>query len=112
MQFPILISILLLFSHLLHIGAGGFTERRDGVDGGDTLRQEGVGGELGELSAPQIGGEDALAGHPVLIHTLEHLDGSLAAHGFLAADQHLPAAHSQATQLEKVHTHDCGLKLH
>ncbi len=75
--------------HLLHVGARGLAQRRDGVDGGDALRQEGVGRQLGELRGPEVGGEDALGGHPVLVHGLERRDGLLARGRLGAADQHL-----------------------
>ena len=48
------------------------------------VRQEGVGGELGELAAPQVGAQDALLCHPAAIHARQGLDRG----GVLAADQH------------------------
>ena len=55
---------------LLDIGASCLTECGDGVDGGDTLCQESVGRQLGELCTPQVGGQDALFRDPVLIDGL------------------------------------------
>ena len=51
--------------HLGDVGARGLAERGDGVDGGDALRQEGVGGELGQLGGPQVGGDDAVRRNPL-----------------------------------------------
>jgi hypothetical protein len=76
-------------AHLLHVGASGLAQRADGVDGADALGQERVGGQLGQLGGPEVGGEDALDRHPVLVHRLEHLDGPLARGGLRAADEHL-----------------------
>ena len=47
---------------------GRLAERGDRVDGGDALRQHGVGGQLGQLRGPQVGAQDAVLGHPVLVH--------------------------------------------
>ena len=47
----------------------GLAKRGDGVDRGDALRQHGVGRQLGQLRGPQVGAQDALAGHPVGVHT-------------------------------------------
>jgi hypothetical protein len=49
----------------IDIGAGGFAEGGDRVDGGDALGEEGVGDEFGEFGGPEVGGDDALAGDPV-----------------------------------------------
>jgi len=46
--------------------------------------EEGVGGELGELAAPEVGAQDALGRHPVAVDRGQGLDGA----GILAADQH------------------------
>ena len=44
--------------------------------------EEGVGGELGELAAPEVGAQDALGRHPVAVDGGQGLDGT----GILAAD--------------------------
>ena len=49
-------------AHFHHIGAGGLAESGDGVDRGDALGEEGVGSELGELTAPEVGAQNALGG--------------------------------------------------
>jgi len=74
--------------HLGDVGAGGLAERGDGVHGGDALRQERVGGELGQLGGPQVGGDDAVAGHPLRVHVPELGDGGAALGGLAAADEH------------------------
>jgi hypothetical protein len=75
-------------SHLSHIRAGGLAEGGDGVHRGDPLCQERVGSELGELSRPQVGGEDPVLGNPVSVHILESLDGLPALRGLPATDEH------------------------
>ena len=74
--------------YLVDVGAGGFAERGHGVDGGDSLRQERVGGQLGELRGPQVGCDDVILRDPVRVHGLECGDGSLALGGHAAADEH------------------------
>lgn len=74
---------------LLHVGAGGLAERGDGVDGGDALRQHRVGRQLCQLSAPQVGAQDALLGHPVCVHRRERRHRRAARLRLLPADQHL-----------------------
>ena len=74
--------------HLGDVGLGLFAEGGDGVDGGDALGQEGVGRQLGQLAGPQVGGDDALAGHPLGIDVDDGLDGLLARGGLPPADQH------------------------
>ena len=46
--------------------------------------REGVGGELGELAAPEFGAQDALGWHPVAVDGGQDLDGA----GIFAAHQH------------------------
>ncbi len=48
------------------------------------MGEEGIGGELGELAAPEVGAQDALGRHPLGVDDGEGLDGT----GILAADQH------------------------
>jgi len=60
--------------YLLHIGSGGFTEGCDRIDRADALGQEGIGGELGELRAPEVGAQDPLLGHPMAVHTGQGLN--------------------------------------
>jgi len=50
--------------HLRDIRLGFLAQGRDGVDGGDTLGQEGVGHQFGQLAAPDIGGDDPIPGNP------------------------------------------------
>ena len=45
-------------SHLAHICPTGFAEGGNGVDRADALGQEGIGRELGELTAPEVGAQD------------------------------------------------------
>ena len=84
-----MIPLLLIQLHLLNISTSRLTERRDRVDGGDPLSQESICSELGQLCAPQIGGQDPLLGHPVLIDLPQHPDCSLATGCFLASNQYL-----------------------
>ena len=76
-------------AYLLNISSCGLAESRDRVDGGDTLCQEGVGGELGQLCAPKVGGQDPFLRNPVLVHALEHSHCSLATGSLLASDEDL-----------------------
>ena len=46
--------------------------------------EEGVGGELGELTAPEVGAQAALGRHPLAVDRGQGLDGT----GIFAADQH------------------------
>ena len=46
--------------HPAHDSAGGFAEGTDACDPADGLGQEGVGSELAELTAPEVGTKDAL----------------------------------------------------
>ena len=69
------------------VGAGGLAEGGEGVDGGDALGEHGVGGELGHLAGPDVGGEDAAAGDPGGVDVDEGLDGGLAAAVLRAADE-------------------------
>ena len=75
--------------HLLDVGAGGLAERGDGVDGADALREHGVGGELGELRGPEVGEQDALAGHPVRVDVRQRRRRLAPALRVLATDQNL-----------------------
>ena len=67
------------FGYFAHVRIRGFAKRRDGVDGRDALREEGVGRQLGELGRPQVGGEHLLVGHPLAVNVGEALDGREAA---------------------------------
>lgn len=44
--------------------------------------KEGIGGEFGELAAPEVGAQDALGRHPAAVDRGQGLDGT----GILAAD--------------------------
>eukprot|EP00756_Hemistasia_phaeocysticola_P016216 Hpha_TRINITY_DN15462_c0_g9::TRINITY_DN15462_c0_g9_i1::g.175677::m.175677 len=74
--------------NLVNVGSGGLTHGGDGVDGGDTLGEEGVGDEFGKFGAPQVRGEDPLLWHPVLVHRREQLHRRLALLVDVASDQH------------------------
>lgn len=43
-------------SDLVNVGAGRLADSGERVDGGDALREHGVGGELGELGGPEADG--------------------------------------------------------
>ncbi|GJN23258.1 hypothetical protein PR202_gb10892 [Eleusine coracana subsp. coracana] len=75
-------------SHFRYIGTSGLAEGGDGVHRGDPLRQERIGSELGELSRPQVGGEDPVLRNPVGIHILKSLNGLPALRGLPATDEH------------------------
>mmetsp|Transcript_142105 Transcript_142105/g.441898 ORF Transcript_142105/g.441898 Transcript_142105/m.441898 type:complete len:385 (-) Transcript_142105:296-1450(-) len=66
------------------VGARALAEPGDGVNAAYTLRQHGVGHELGELRAPEVRGEDLLAGDPMRVDVHEDADGLLG----LPADKH------------------------
>ena len=42
------------------VGAGGLADGGEGVDGGNSLGEHGVGREFGELGGPETDGEDAI----------------------------------------------------
>jgi len=42
------------------VGAGGLADGREGVDGGDSLGEHGVGSEFGEFGGPEADGEDTI----------------------------------------------------
>nr|CAB3482653.1 unnamed protein product [Digitaria exilis] len=62
---------------------------------GDPLRQECIRGKLGELSGPQVGGEDPVLRNPVGIHVLQSLNS-------LPALGSLPATDENSIRLEQV----------
>lgn len=72
---------------LFDVGSRGFAEAGDGIDGGDALGEEGVGGELGELGAPDVGGEDALAWDPGGVHLDDLFHGGFSGVRFGSADE-------------------------
>lgn len=49
--------------HFVHISSRLFAQSADGVDRRDTLGQERIGHELGQLRGPQVGGQNSLFGH-------------------------------------------------
>ncbi len=55
------------------IGLRLFAEGGDGVDRGDPLGKEGIGDELGELAAPDVGGDDLFLRNPVCVDVHEDL---------------------------------------
>mmetsp|Transcript_17313 Transcript_17313/g.31981 ORF Transcript_17313/g.31981 Transcript_17313/m.31981 type:complete len:321 (-) Transcript_17313:629-1591(-) len=50
-----------------NVGTGCFAERRNGVDGRNTLRQESICNQFGQLGRPQVGGQDLFTRHPVCV---------------------------------------------
>ena len=74
---------------LRHVSASGLAERRDGVDGGDALRQHGIRGQLAQLGAPQAGAQHALARHPALVYACQRLHRCTPLGRFAPTNQHL-----------------------
>ena len=72
------------FSHLAHIRTGGLTQSRNRVDRANPLRKKGVGGELGQLAAPQIGAKNFLLRHPLAIDLRQGINRL----GIVSTDQH------------------------
>mmetsp|Transcript_127350 Transcript_127350/g.271512 ORF Transcript_127350/g.271512 Transcript_127350/m.271512 type:complete len:227 (-) Transcript_127350:554-1234(-) len=70
--------------NLPYVSAGALAQPSDGVDAANTLCQHGVGHKLRELRAPEVRGEDPLAGHPVRIDVNQDLERVLD----LTADEH------------------------
>ena len=60
---------------LRDVRLGLFTKRGDGVDGGDPLGEEGVGHQLREFAAPDVGCDDLFFGNPVRIDVHQDLPG-------------------------------------
>eukprot|EP00982_Pelagococcus_subviridis_P008354 30835-Pelagococcus_subviridis.AAC.14 len=60
--------------NLGHVRARGLAQRGHGVDGGDSLREKRVRGELRELRGPQVRGDDPLLWDPVRVHLDEGRD--------------------------------------
>ena len=52
----------------VHVGASGFAEAGDGVDGRDALGEEGVCGEFRQLGRPDVGGQDLLFRDPGCVY--------------------------------------------
>mmetsp|Transcript_89322 Transcript_89322/g.193335 ORF Transcript_89322/g.193335 Transcript_89322/m.193335 type:complete len:212 (-) Transcript_89322:311-946(-) len=73
---------------LVNVSVRLVAQSSDGIDGRDTLGQEGVRDQLGELGGPQVGGDDALRLDPVRVNRHEGGDGSQAFGGLVAADEH------------------------
>mmetsp|Transcript_150128 Transcript_150128/g.418289 ORF Transcript_150128/g.418289 Transcript_150128/m.418289 type:complete len:319 (-) Transcript_150128:404-1360(-) len=57
--------------HLSDVRARALAKPGYGVDTAHALRQHGVGHELGELGAPEVGGEDLVPWHPVCVDVHE-----------------------------------------
>lgn len=72
---------------LSDIGADLLADGGDGVDGGDSLGEEAVGGQLGELGGPDVGGDDALARHPAVVEVNHDLEGGETVGGLLGAEE-------------------------
>jgi len=72
---------------LIDISTSLLTNSRDGVNGGDTLGQHGVGNELGKLGRPDVGGQDALARNPRVVNLDKSLGSSLTRGGRRGTDQ-------------------------
>ena len=73
--------------NLFDVGTGLLAKGRDGVDGGDALCQEGVGGKFRELRRPETGFQDAVCRYPVGIHGGQGVEGCLAGFVFVAPDE-------------------------
>mmetsp|Transcript_2494 Transcript_2494/g.5441 ORF Transcript_2494/g.5441 Transcript_2494/m.5441 type:complete len:309 (+) Transcript_2494:1053-1979(+) len=77
------------------IGTRHLAESGDRVDGRDPLGEEGVGCELGKLSTPEVGREDALGRDPAPVDIRQAL------HGRVALRRDGPA-HKDAVWLEEI----------
>ncbi|KAH9402222.1 hypothetical protein TYRP_016277 [Tyrophagus putrescentiae] len=73
--------------HLVHVGPGGLADRRDGVDGADALREEGIRRQLRQLRAPGVGGDDRLRADPVPVDLHQLGEGDLRVRGTSTANQ-------------------------
>ena len=71
----------------IDVGTRCLAKGGDGVDRRDSLGEEGVGDEFGQLGRPEIGGEDALAWNPAGINRGQRFDGGIAFRGDFAADE-------------------------
>lgn len=72
---------------LVNVRASRLTDGGKRVDGGNTLSEHRVRGELGKLRGPEADGEDALLGDPVSIHVAEGRARRLALLGLEGADE-------------------------
>ena len=72
------------FRYLAHIRTGGLAQGRHRVNRANSLRQKGIGGELGQLAAPQIGAQNLLFRHPLFVDLCQSIDRF----GILPTDQH------------------------
>lgn len=74
-------------SDLVDVGAGGLADGGESVDGGDALREHGVGGELRELGGPEADGEDLGRRDPVGVNASERGARVLALGGLQRTDE-------------------------
>ncbi len=73
--------------HLVHVGPGRLANGRDGVDGADALREEGIRRQLRQLRAPGVGGDDRLRADPISVDLHQLGEGDLRVGGGAAANQ-------------------------
>ena len=76
-----------------HISSGGLAHGGHGVDGGDPLGQEGVGGQLGQLAGPGVHGDDPVRRNPVLVDLRQRLDGRLSFVSLLSTNENSVRRH-------------------
>ena len=74
--------------HLRHVRAHLLAHCRNGVDRGDALCEEGVGGQLRQLGRPRVHRDDAILRHPHRVDVRQRLHGSLSRLRVLASNQH------------------------
>merc|ERR1711998_566447 len=72
---------------LVHICTGFFAEGGDRIDGGDTLREEGVRSQFGELRRPEVGGEHLLRRDPLAVDISKVLHRLVPVWGQLTTDE-------------------------
>lgn len=73
--------------HLVHIGPGRLANGRDGVDGADALRKEGIRRQLRQLRAPGVCGDDRLRADPISVDLHQLGEGDLRVGRGAAANQ-------------------------
>mmetsp|Transcript_2861 Transcript_2861/g.5134 ORF Transcript_2861/g.5134 Transcript_2861/m.5134 type:complete len:362 (+) Transcript_2861:190-1275(+) len=72
---------------LSDIGTRLLADGAEGVDAGDALGEEGVAGEFGELTGPEVGGDDLLLSDPVAVDVDDLGDGDLSLGRAVASDK-------------------------
>mmetsp|Transcript_10884 Transcript_10884/g.21739 ORF Transcript_10884/g.21739 Transcript_10884/m.21739 type:complete len:484 (+) Transcript_10884:310-1761(+) len=76
--------------HLVHVRVRGLAQGRDGVDAGHALGEKCVGHELRHFGRPQVGGQNALPRHPVLVHRHQGLNRGEPFRVLHAPNEHAP----------------------